>query len=116
MSEATVTVTSDLGEEIVRQEHGKYSSEGHAPHNRDAAQAEAEAVKPETQADPEDDAAFHDAFQDAIESTKPLLTDKDRIAQEDREQARQDREEQVKAEAEGQESEEGRGTGRPESP
>jgi len=100
---STVEVSTELGEEIVRQEHGKRSTEGHSEHNRDTAQGNAEASKSTKTSDFDSDEAFHEAFRDAIADSKPLLTDKDRQAQEDREAARVEREQQANTEEEEQE-------------
>lgn len=97
---STVEVSTDLGEYIVRHEHAQKSSEGHSQHNQGTEDARAERDKKT----PEDDVAFHDAFLEAIESTKPLLDDKDRVAQEDRDQAKRERAEQAQADKEEEES------------
>lgn len=98
MSENTIEVESgSLTEAIVRNEHEQVSGEGHGDYNRSAQVREEQAEK-DTESN--SDAAFHDAFIEAIEDTKPILTDEQRAIREEREAAARERSEEAEAEEE----------------
>ena len=95
---STIEVNTELGEAIVAHEQDQHANRADATAPK---VKRVESDKGET-ANPVDgnDAAYHDAFFKALEDTRPVETDKDRVEREDREAARQDREARNKAEKE----------------